>query len=53
MSFVDSWSPILCDPFFVSCELMEFDEMGHSREDCPGLPVILLILCALRLECEE
>jgi len=32
---------------------MEFAEMGHRREECPNLPVSLLVLRALRLECEK
>ena len=27
--------------------------MGHRREECPNLPVSLLVLRALRLECEK
>jgi len=53
-SLVDSRNPVLCAPFFTSCEAMEFAETGHRREERPDLPVsVLIVLHALRLECEE
>jgi len=52
-SLVDSLPPVLCAPFFTSCEAMEFAEMGHRREERPNLPVsLLIVLHVLRLECE-
>jgi len=33
---------------------MEFAELGHRREDCPDLPVsLLMVVHLLRLECEK
>jgi len=53
-SLVDSQFPVLCAPFFTSCEAMEFAETGHRREEHPDLPVsLLMVLHALRLECEK
>jgi len=53
-SLVDSRSPVLCAPFFTSCEAMEFAETGHRRKECPDLQVsLLMVLHALRLECEK
>jgi len=53
-SLVDSRPPVLCSPFFMSCEAMEFAETGHRREERPDLPVsLLIVLHALRLECEK
>jgi len=54
MSLVGSRSAILCAPFFTNCEAMEFAETGHRREECPDLPVcLLMVLQALRLQCEK
>jgi len=51
---VGSQSLVLCAPFFTNCEAMEFAETGHTREECPDLPVsLLIVLHALRLECEK
>ena len=37
---------------FTSCEVIEFAEMEHRREERPDLPVcLLMVLQALRLEC--
>jgi len=53
-SLVDSRFPVLCAPFFTSCEAMEFAETGHWRKECPDLLVSLLMpLHALQLECEK
>jgi len=53
-SLVNSRSPVLCAPFFTSCEAIEFSETGHRREERPDLPVsLLLVLHALQLECEK
>jgi len=53
-SLVNSRIPVLCSPFFTSCEAMEFAETGHRREERPDLPVsLLIVLHALRLECEK
>jgi len=41
-SLVDSRSPVLCAPFFTSCEAMEFAETGHKQEERPDLQVSLL-----------
>ena len=54
MSLVDSNPPVLCAPFFTSCEAMEFAATGHRREGFPDWPVsLLIVLRALRLECEK
>jgi len=51
---VDLRSPVLCAPFFTSCEAMEFAETGHWWKDRPDLPVsLLMVLHAMRLECEK
>ena len=51
---VDSRSPVLCAPFFMSCEAMEFAETGNWWKERPDLPVsLLIVLHALRLECEK
>jgi len=53
-SLVDSWSPVLCAPFFTSFEAMEFAETGHWRKERPDFPVsLLMVLHTLRLECEK
>ena len=39
MGQVDSPLPVLCAPFFASCEAMEFAETGQRREECQDLPV--------------
>ena len=44
----------MCAPFFTNCEVMEFAETGHMREERPDLPVsLLMVLHALRLEFEK
>jgi len=54
LSLVDSRSPILCAPFFTSCEVMGFAETGHRREERPDTPVsLLMVLHALRQDCEK
>ena len=54
MSLVDSQSPVLCAPFFTSCEAMELAETGHWREEHPNLPVsLLIVLHALLLKREK
>ena len=51
---MDSRPPVLCAPFFTSCEAMEFAETGHMREERPDLPLsLLIVLHALRLDCEK
>jgi len=51
---VDPRLPVLCAPFFTSCETMGFSESGHRREERPGMPVgSFLVLHVLRLECES
>jgi len=51
---VYSLPPVLCVPFFTSCEAMKYAEMGHRREEHPDLPVsLLMVLQALRLECKK
>ena len=53
-SLVDLRLTVLCASILACCEAMEFDETGHRRNECPHLPVSLLIaLHALRLECEK
>ena len=53
MSLVGTRFPVLCAPFFASCEAMEFAELRHRREERPDLPVsLLMVLHALRLESE-
>ena len=50
----DSRRPVLCAPFFTSCETMEFVEMAHKQEEHSALPEsLLMVLHALRLECEK
>jgi len=45
---VDLRTPVLCAPFFASCEAMEFAETGHRREERPDLP-IKFVDCSPRL----
>jgi len=60
-SLVGLRSLVLCAPFFINCEVMEFAEMGRTWLESPDLPVSLLIvlhalvivLHALWLECEK
>jgi len=53
-SLVDSRLPVLCAPFFTSCEAMEFAETGPRQEHRPDLPVsLLMVLKVLRLEYEK
>jgi len=53
-SLVGSRPPVLCAPFFTSCEAMEFAVTGHRREERLDLLVsLLMVLHALRLECEK
>jgi len=49
MSLVDSRPLVLCAPFFTSCEAMEFAKTGHRQEECPDLPVSLLLVDVPRL----
>jgi len=44
VGLVDSSLPVLCAPFFTSCEAIEFAETGHRREEHPYLPVGLLMV---------
>ena len=54
LSLVDVRSPVLCAPFFTSCEAIEFAVTGHRREESPDVPVSLLMaLKVLQLECEK
>jgi len=54
MNIVNSCSSILCVLFFTSCEAMMFAETGHSWEECPDLPVsLLMVLYTLQPECEN
>jgi len=54
MSLVDSRLPVLCAPFFTSCEGFEFADTGHRREERSDLAVsLVMVLHALRLECEK
>ena len=54
MNLVGLRPPVLCAPFFMSCEVMEFAEVGHRQEKRPDLPVsLLIVLHTLRLECEK
>ena len=51
---VDPRLPVLCAPFFTSCETMEFAETWYRREERPGMPIgSFLVLNVLRLECES
>ena len=53
-SLVDLRSLVLCAPFYMSCEAMEYAETGHRLEELADLTVSFLMgLHTMRLQCEK